>query len=305
MISLSILVLKRGDFVEWMERLNEALQYMEDHMSDEISFVEAARIACCSSYHFQRMFSFITGVSLAEYIRHRRLTMAALELQNGNEKIIDLALKYGYESPDAFARAFQKQHGVTPSAAREPGVKLKAYPRISFHISVKGDKDMDYKIVDKPAFKVIGKGIQVSTKDGENNKRIPEFWWECYQSGFSAELEKMADKNAVTGECKLGVCIESAPEYKEFTYLIGVEHRKDTIPDGYTQRDIPAATWAIFESIGPMPHAIQNLWKRIYTEWFPTTGYEHAGGLDMEVYPPDDNNDENYRCEIWIPVIKK
>lgn len=161
--------------MEWLERMNKALQYMEDNISSDISFEEAARIACCSSYHFQRMFSFITGVTLAEYIRHRRLTMAALELQNGSEKIIDLALKYGYESPDAFTRAFQKLHGVTPSVAREPGVKLKAYPRISFQISVKGDKDMDYRIVDKPAFKVIGKGIRVSTKDGENIKQIPEF----------------------------------------------------------------------------------------------------------------------------------
>lgn len=291
--------------MEWLERMNKALQYMEDNISSEISIEEAARIACCSSYHFQRMFSFITGVTLAEYIRHRRLTMAALELQSGSEKIIDLALKYGYESPDAFTRAFQKLHGVTPSAAREPGVKLKAYPRISFQISVKGDKDMDYRIVDKPAFKVIGKGIRVSVKDGENIRRIPEFWWECYQSGFSTELEKMADKDAVTGESKLGVCIEQGPEPDEFTYFIGIENTKGAIPDGFTEKDIPAATWVIFESVGSMPDAIQNLNKRIYSEWFPTTGYERAGEFDMEVYPPGDADDENYRCEVWIPIVKK
>lgn len=291
--------------MEWLERMNKALQYMEDNMSSEISLEEAARIALCSSYHFQRLFSFITEVTLAEYIRHRRLTMAALELQNGNEKIIDLALKYGYESPDAFTRAFQKLHGITPSAAREPGVKLKAYPRISFHISVKGDKDMDYRIVDKPAFKVVGKGIRVSSKDGENNKLIPDFWWECYQSGFSAKLEKMADKNAVTGECKVGVCMETGPDPDEFTYFVGVEKMKSSAPDGFDEKDIPAATWAIFESVGPMPDAIQNLNKRIYSEWFPATGYERAGEFDMEVYPPGDADDGNYRCEVWIPVVRK
>ena len=231
--------------------------------------------------------------------------MAALELQNGSEKIIDIALKYGYESPDAFTRAFQKLHGITPSAAREPGVKLKAYPRIYFHISVKGDKDMDYRIVDKPAFKVIGRGIRVSAKDGENNKRIPEFWWECYQNGFSAELEKLADKDAVTGESKLGVCLEQGPAPDEFTYIIGIENTKGTIPDGFTEKEIPAATWAIFESVGPMPDAIQDLNKRIYSEWFPTTGYERAGEFDMEVYPSGDTDDGKYRCEVWIPVIKR
>ena len=160
-------------------------------------------------------------------------------------------------------------------------------------------------IVDKPAFKVIGRGIRVSTKDGGNNKRIPEFWWECYQNGFSAELEKMADKDSVTGESKLGVCIESEPDTSEFTYFIGVENTKGTIPDDFAEKDIPAATWAIFESVGPMPDAIQNLNKRIYSEWFPTTGYERAGEFDMEVYPPGDADNENYSCEIWIPVVRK
>lgn len=290
--------------MEWLERTNKALQYIEDNIAADISLEEAARLACCSSYHFQRMFSFITGVTLAEYIRRRRLTLAALDLQKGSEKIIDIALAYGYESPDAFTRAFQKQHGVPPSAAREPGVLLKAYPRLTFQIFVKGDKDMDYKIVDKPAFKVIGKGIRVSEKNGENYRRIPEFWGECYHSGFCAQLEQMADSNAVTGACKLGICVDYAAEQSEFTYLIGVENTKGAVPEGFTETEIPAAAWAVFESVGPMPDAIQNLNKRIYSEWFPTTGYERAGEFDMEVYPSGNPDSKNYRCEVWIPVIR-
>ncbi len=300
-----ILVSIGGDDVDWLERLYRAQKYMEDNLASEISYEKAAQIACCSSYHFQRMFSFISGVSLAEYIRRRRLTLAAIELQSGNEKVIDLAFKYGYESPDAFTRAFQKQHGVTPSAARGPGVLLKAYPRISFQITVRGDREMNYKIVEMPEFKVVGKGKQVSTQDGENNKIIPAFWWECFQNGFSAQLEKLADKRGVTGKSKLGICMESTEDLSVFTYLIGVEYVDGSIPEGFREVKIPAATWAVFESVGPMPDAIQNLNQRIYGEWFPSTGYERAGGLDMEVYPEGDADDDQYRCEIWIPVMKR
>lgn len=290
--------------MEWLERMNRALRYIEDNMQSDLSMEDAARLACCSSYHFQRLFSFITGVSLSEYIRRRRLTMAALDLQNSNAKVIDIALAYGYESPDAFTRAFQKLHGITPSAARQPGVKLKAYPRLTFQLSVKGDKDMDYRIVDKPAFKVVGKGIWVTEKDGENYQRVPQFWTECRHSGFCAQLQELEDSNAVTGEALLGICLDYDPEEHAFTYFIGVENTKGTVPEGLAERAMPAATWAVFESVGAMPEAIQNLSKRIYTEWFPATGYERAGEFDMEVYPPGDVDSEDYRCQVWIPVKK-
>jgi len=154
--------------MEWLERMNRALAYIEANITVEISMEEVAKLACCSSYHFQRMFSFITGVPLAEYIRRRRLTMAALDLQSGNSRVIDVALTYGYDSPDAFTRAFHKLHGMTPSAAREPGVKLKAYPRLTFHLSVKGDKDMDIK-------QMIGARIKdIRTKKGFTQEQLAE-----------------------------------------------------------------------------------------------------------------------------------
>jgi AraC family transcriptional regulator len=251
------------------------------------------------------MFHMLTGVTVAEYVRKRRLTLAAQELVTTKGKIIDIALKYGYDTPESFARAFRKVHGINPSEARESGVSLKVNPRLSFQISLKGDQEMNYQIMEKPAFKVIGKGIRVSTENGENTKRIPQFWRQCYENGFSASLEKMADPKGVTGECKLGVCLEFEPELKEFTYFIGVEHTQGAIPDGLTEKNVPAGAWAIFESIGPMPRAIQELNQRIYSEWFSSTGYQHAGEVDMEVYPPGDADDENYRCEVWVPITKK
>jgi AraC family transcriptional regulator len=291
--------------LEWLNRMTKALEYLEEHLQDEINLNEVARIACSSPFHFQRMFHVLTDVTVGEYVRRRRLSLAAQELVTTKEKVIEIALKYGYDSPESFARAFRKLHGISPSAAREPGVSLKVYSRLSFHITLKGDQEMDYKIVDKPAFRAIGKELRVSNRDGANLKRIPEFWWECYQSGFSSKLEKMADKRGVTGECKLGICMESEPESMEFVYFIGVENTKGVIPEVLTEKEISAATWAIFETTGTMPNAMQDLSKRIYSEWFPSTGYKRAGDLDMEVYPPGSNDDENYRSEIWVPVIKK
>jgi AraC-like DNA-binding protein len=131
--------------MEWLERMNRVLDYLEKNMDGEINFDKVAKLAMRSSYHFHRMFSFITEIPLAEYIRRRRLTLAAQEFQNSQEKVIDIAVKYGYDSPDAFTRAFQKLHGVTPTVAREPGTVLKAYPRITFRLimtsSLKTDQD--------------------------------------------------------------------------------------------------------------------------------------------------------------------
>lgn len=293
--------------MEWLDRLKESLDYLETNLAGEIDIDTAARIACCSSYHYQRMFGYITGVTLAEYIRRRRLTMAAVELQCTLERVIDIALKYGYESPDAFTRAFQKLHGVTPSAAREPGVILKAYPPISFHISIRGDQDMNYKIVDQPGFKLVGKTIQVSTQDGENYIKIPQFWAQCAKDGTFAELNKVAAQTLTIGPqgTLIGSCLNYNPQTHIFTYLIGTETDLEQAPPGLDLVEIPPMAWAVFESVGAMPEAIQNLNKRIYSEWFPTTGYQRDGEYDMEVYPWGDTTSPDYRCEVWIAVKAK
>jgi len=179
--------------MNWLDKMNEAICYVEDNLAGEIDFDEVARKACCSTYHFQRMFSFITEVPLSEYIRRRRLTLAAFELQNSSVKVIELAFKYGYESPDAFTRAFQNLHGVTPTSARDMGVQLKAYPRISFHISIKGDVEMNYRIEEKESFSVFGVDTILSKVDGECYKRIPEFWLKSIEDGTVERILKAAD----------------------------------------------------------------------------------------------------------------
>lgn len=286
--------------MEWLERLKTALDYLEGNLETDVDIKEAARLACCSPFHFQRMFHILTGFTVVEYVRNRRLTLAAQELAMAKTRVIDVALKFGYDTPESFSKAFRRLHGVNPSTARESGVNLKAFPRISFHLSIKGDKDMDYKIVEKEAFAIVGKSIKVTTKNKQNLKLVSEFWRECCQKGICGELSTNAGELGL-----LGVCMDFRPEDEEVTYMIGVEKPQNKALTGFEEKEIPASTWAIFESVGPMPHAIQRVWDRIFSEWFPATGYEHSGGPEMEVYPPGDSAAEDYQCEVWIPVIKK
>lgn len=163
---------------------------------------------------------------------------------------------------------------------------------------------MEYRISETPAFKIIGKGISVTTQDGENFKRIPAFWEECSRNGLCCQLETLAEKASLTCASLLGVCMDYDHDLKELTYFIGVESAKADHPDQLEEREIPASTWAVFESIGPTPDAIQSVIKRIYAEWFPATDFIHTGGPEMEVYLPGDPNDPNYRCEVWVPIKK-
>jgi AraC family transcriptional regulator len=182
--------------MDWLARMNNAMEYIETHLSEAIDYDQVARIACCSTYHFQRMFSFITNVPLAEYIRRRRLTLAAFELQNTGVKVLDIALKYGYESPEAFSRAFKKMHGVAPMSARDKGVSLMAYPRLSFHISIRGDEVMNYKIEDKQAIEMFGASTLVNA-DGENPYiEIPKFWGKCISDGTVKRIRDAAGLGA-------------------------------------------------------------------------------------------------------------
>ncbi len=286
--------------MDWLNTMKNAIQYMEDRLDGEIDVEEAARAACSSKFHFQRMFHMLTGVTIAEYVRRRRLTLAAQDLNSSSTKVIDVALKYGYDSPESFAKAFQKLHGITPSSAREPGVKLKAYPRLSFHIALIGAKDMNYKIVDKEEFEVIGKLIRVSCRDGENLRIIPQFWKESHEQGLIRQMEELSDMSD-----SYGICMDFDSTQEEMSYMIAIDRIEGALPTDWVEKVIPTATWAVFESVGAMPNAIQDVWQRIYSEWFPSMGYEHAGGPELEVYPAEDASDDNYRCEVWIPIKKK
>ncbi len=297
--------------MDLLTRMSLALAYVEENLTGEIDHAALARIACCSSYNFFRMFSFITDISLTEYIRRRRLTLAAIELRSSDIKVIDLALKYGYDSLVSFARAFQALHGVPPSEARADGVMLKAYPRISFQITIKGEKEMDYRIETKEAFQVFGfEGIFRADGSGAYPNNPHELWVQNHANGA---YEKLAADAGVlppfVGQnmCKVhGVCDYKQTEPGSFAYMQCAFRGKTSMVDGYTVADIPAHTWVIFpserfkwEEIG---RVITHINKRFYSEWLPTAEYEQASGINFEVYGGDA---EMAYIELWFPVKKK
>lgn len=283
--------------MDWVERMNKAIGCIEGQLAGEVDYAKAAQVACCSMYHFQRMFSFIAEVSLSEYVRRRRLTLAAFELQNSHIKVIDLALKYGYDSPEAFTRAFQNVHGTTPTAARNTGTTLKAYPRISFQISIKGAVEMNYRLEDVEGFSIVGVQERVNTEQAFNI--VPGLWANAAQKGLFEELWKIRSaEHKIRGI--LGVCADGDHgKNEEFHYIMSVV--SGYLPqEGMTGRDFPPSTWAVFEAEGG-PEGIVDIWKRLYTEWLPTSGYDLAYLPAIECYlPPEENKNE-----LWVAVVKK
>ncbi|QQO08746.1 AraC family transcriptional regulator [Breznakiella homolactica] len=288
--------------MDWLGRFNGALRYVEDNLDGDIDPDQLARIAGCSGFHFQRMFSYMAGMPLSEYIRRRRMTRAAFDLQNGDEKVIDIALRYGYDSPTAFNRAFRNVHGAAPSAARRKGIRLKAYHPISFKITIRGEAEMNYRIEDREAFRIVGAKMETdwNPEKQEGFVEVPKFWVEQKQKGIIPELCGLMD-NKLPGI--LGVCVGDWQKPGKLEYYIAVSSGK-SVPKGMAEYQVPACTWAIFECIGPMPGAIQKIQERIMTEWFPGSGYEYADGPDIEVYSDGDQSAEDYVCWIWVPVKK-
>ena len=285
--------------MEWLERLNEAVKYIENNLRDEISYDKAAQIACCSTFHFQRMFSYIADVPISEYIRRRKMTLAAFDLQSSSEKIIDIALRYGYESPTSFNRAFKKVHGISPSAAREKGISLKAFPPISFKISIKGDAEMNYRIEKKESFRIVGVKEHYTMDVEECFAEIPIFWQRTGASGVIPQILSLMDREPY-GLLGVSTCMNG----EDLDYYIAVASEKERL-ENMVEYIVPDCEWAIFECVGSMPASIQELQKRIITEWLPTSGYEYANAPDIEVYFEGDQQAEDYKCEVWLPIIKK
>ena len=280
--------------MDWLTQMNEALDYIESHLTDEIDLDEIGRITACPAGLFQRIFPKIIGIPLSEYIRRRKLTLAAYDLQVSDCKVVDVAMKYGYETADAFTVAFKRMHGINPAAVKENGVSLKAYPRLTFTLLVKGVTEMNYRIEEKEDIRTVGVVIKAS----QENNPIPDFWGECYENGTAEKLCKTSP-----GKPLIGICCNMNND-GTFNYMIGIETTA-AVPDGMSELIIPKSTWAIFESVGPMPEAIQNVWQRIYSEFLPQGIYSHAGTPDLEVYFEGDNSASDYRCEVWIPVVEK
>ncbi|WP_312354318.1 AraC family transcriptional regulator [Aminipila sp.] len=282
--------------MEWINRLNNAIQYIEEHILEEVDYEQLGKVACCSAYHFQRMFSYMAETSLTEYIRRRRMSLAVADLQSGEEKIIDIALKYGYSSPTAFNRAFQNVHGIAPSAVRESGVTLKSYSPISFKITIKGVEEMEYRIEKKESFRIVGIGQQISSDMEKNFKIVPPMWEKAAMDGTIPKLCGLMDSQPMG---ILGVSVFQ--EEGNGRYLIAAASTKP-IDETLEEYIVPAATWAVFYGEGTS-RSIQELESRILSEWFPSSGYEYGNAPDIEVYLNADPEDAKY--EVWIPVVKK
>lgn len=273
----------------WIEGIQNAIEYIEDHLTEELDIQNIAEKAYVSAFHFQRIFSILCGFTVGEYIRNRRLSLAAEELTKADAKVVDVALKYGYDSPDSFTRAFTKFHGISPSLAKAKGANLKSFARLKIKLTLEGGKMLEYKIVEKAQFTVVGKArsFEIETSYEE----IPKFWEEYLQS---------AEKDLVCG--MYGICMDS--DGKKFDYLIADNYLPwKEIPAGYETRVIPAGTWAVFPCRGALPKSLQDVNTRIWSEWLPSCKeYKLAGNYNIELYaPPAENLDDNY-CEIWIPV---
>ncbi len=288
--------------MDWTARMNAAIDYIEENLAGNIDYSKAAEKAFCSTFHFQRMFLAVCGITPAEYVRRRRLTLAASELSPDSSRVIDIALKYGYESPDAFTRAFRNMHGVTPTAAREPGVKLTAYPRISFQIQLTGGNDLDYQIKKTPAFNVAIVSRKFTSIDGQNYRDIPEWWSEFVKSPDCAELTALSGNKpgAITQGLMLGVCY-GEEETGEFYYGIAVELPEDAPAGKFEMMEIPATNWAVFDFLLP---DLQETSIKVFRDWYTATGNETTGGPDLEVYL-NEGPDEEMKCQIWAPIKKK
>jgi len=278
--------------------MRNAIAYIEENLDGEIEYAKIAQIALCSQYHFQRMFAFLVGVPLSEYIRRRRLTLAAYDLQNGDSRIIDIAVKYGYGSSDAFSRAFQAIHNITPSKAKEKGVSLKAYPRVSFALSLRGVIEMNYRIEDKSAFTIVGVKERFSFVD-DLGASVGSMWG-------NLSKETLQNISELTDTEPFGLVGAYSEMYDDNTtdYYIGTITTKQC-PKNLISLEVTAQTWAVFEITGSLPSAMKDIWGRIFSEWFPTMGYEHAKAPEIEWYSNGDMSSDTYYSEIWIPVMKK
>lgn len=282
--------------MDWIDRLNEAVRYIEDNLTGEIEYEKLGQIACCSAYHFQRMFNYIAGVPLSEYIRRRKMSLAAVDIQGGEAKIIDVAAKYGYSSPTAFNRAFQSVHGVSPSAVRGEGVAIKSFPPITIKVTVKGVEEMNYRIETRKAFRIVGKSFPLSREIERNFAEVPQMWQGAVEDGT---IEKIV--SLMNGEPRGVLGVSVCTDGEEWRYYIAVSSAAE-IDDALEEYVVPGCTWAVFPGSGT-GKSIQELEGRIVTEWLPTSGYEFTNGPDIEVY--FEPNPENTAYEVWIPVRKR
>lgn len=295
--------------MDWLESIRRAIDCMERNLLTSTGVQQAAQAACMSSFYFQKGFALMTGYTAAEYIRGRRLYLAGLDVIAGKKKVIDIAIEYGYDTPESFTKAFTRFHGCTPTKLREKPGSLKVFLPLKISISIQGGSDMDYAVEKLESFKIIGyeRTFTFDTSCAE----IPRFWNEV----CAARLKPLWDgKKPVTDEervicsCKVGefgVCLDSRTD-STFRYLIAGRYNGETVPRGMTVFAFPAMEWIKFSCSGPMPGAMQSVSTRIFKEWLPgNPGYEMAMSANIEWYSSGDTQSADYKSAVWLPVKRK
>lgn len=285
--------------MEWVESVSRAIEYIESHITEELTIDEIAKQVSISPFYFQKGFSLLCGFTIMEYIRNRRLALAGNELATADVKVVDVAMRYGYDSPDSFTKAFTRFHGVTPSKVRNMSAMLKSFAPLKIKLSLEGGYLMDYRITKKDSFTVIGASKRFRYEEAQT--AIPEFWKGHFAAGNGKHVCGM-----------FGVNIDEKMGGNEFEYLIAdIYNPAADIPEGFVTKNIPAFTWAVFPCKGSMPESLQNVNRKIFSEWLPALkDYEFAAGYCIEMYDhpdryPEGTRDKNYYTEIWIPVKKK
>lgn len=291
--------------MEWTTCLKKALAFIECHMYDEIDVCDIAEEVHISPLYFQKGFSLLTGYSIAEYIRYRRLYLSALDIINSNEKVIDLAFKYGYETPESFTKAFTRFHGLSPLQLKSDRKHIKTFLPLKISLVISGGCSMDYKIEKIDSFKVIGFKRLFSFDN--SYEKIPEFWTEfcnnCMNHKNTEEIQSVIER-CMVGE--YGICIDDKSEPKKFAYFIAGKYDGGTIPEGMDVYEIPASEWAKFRCVGPLPGALQSVNTEIFKSWLPgNPDYEMSVPLNIEWYSNMDGNGPDYESGIWIPVKHK
>lgn len=280
--------------MNWLDGFNRAIDYIEENLEGDIDQEKIAAGFGYSLYHVQRLFTMVAGIPLSEYIRNRRLSKAAAQLQGGEDKVVDVALQYGYTSPNSFNRAFKALHGVSPGDVKKGGVAVKACPPLSFELTIKGTQPLDYRIEKKDAFRIVGFKMHTTMENGECYRTTPAFWQDFMQNNKANEILPL-----MSGEPAglLGVSNYS-PDFSSsgFDYYIGCAS-KAPVPEGMSEFIVPQSTWAVFTCHNHQGEEMGKLEQRIVMEWLPTSGYQFANAPDIELYGQK-------IWEVWLPVTK-
>lgn len=288
--------------MEWMACLQKTIRYMEQHLLEDIHPEDIAEAVHVSPFYLQKGFSILTGYSLMEYVRNRRLYLAALEAVDSETKIIDLAFKYGYQTPESFTKAFYRFHGITPNRIRAHAEHICPFLPLNIRITIQGGIEMDYVIEHMDSFQVVGLKKEVQYEHAY--QEIPQFWKEFqeqYCHGHTACMQSIPDIG------RFGVCIDDEGKEGCFQCMIAGTYQGMEVPAQMHVLTIPELTWAKFTCVGPLPGALQAVNTKIFSEWLPENQeYDIAANLNIEWYTLDaDCDGADYRSEIWIPVKRK